>query len=60
MVVDLVADDEGDDLTDEERRALQEASQRLGNRLRRALFDRRRRFWTDYAGGGEPSGPNHS
>jgi hypothetical protein len=35
-------------------------SLRLGIRLRRAVFDRRPRFWKNYASGGEPSGPNHS
>jgi hypothetical protein len=59
-VVDLVVDDEGDDLTDDERRALHEAlsaswKSAEAGRLRpaSAILDGLRRA-------GEPAGPNHT
>src|SRR6266851_3649885 len=35
-------------------------SPRLGNRLRRVVFGQRRRFWTNFASGGEPHAIWHS
>jgi len=59
-VVDLVADDEGDDLTDEERRALHEALQRPGGPVKRAVSSPRREFSTNCVGSVEAPGPNHT
>jgi hypothetical protein len=60
-VVDLVGDDEGDDLTDEQRRAaLHEVLSASWNQLRQAGFDQRRQFWTNCASSGDAAGPNHS
>jgi len=58
-IIDLVADDEGDDLTDDERRALHDA---LSSSWRSAEAGRLRpawRFSTSCAAGGEPAGPHH-
>ena len=55
-----VADDEGDDLTNEERRALHELCRHHGNPLRKVVFGQPREFWTSCAAGGEPSRSNHT
>ena len=59
-VVDLVADDEGDDLTADERQALQTRCPRPGHQPRRVVFVQHRRFWTNCVSAGELAGPNHS
>ena len=59
-VVDLVADDEGDDLTNDERRALHDAlssSWRLPTPLGRAQLLRSSQ---GAMSGGEPAGPHHT
>ena len=54
-VIDLVADDEGDDLTDEERRALPTGCQHRGDRRGLEGFDRPPRSWMNCASAGERS-----
>jgi hypothetical protein len=59
-VVDVVADDEGDDLTDHERRALRDA---LSSSWQSAEAGRQHpasRLSTSCASGGEPAGPDHT
>jgi hypothetical protein len=59
-VVDLVADDEGDDLTDEERRALHEALSASSKSAERVVSDLLPRFWTNCAATSDAPGPNHT
>jgi len=56
-VVDLVADDEGDDLTDDERRALHEALSESWKSAEAGCLRPASRSLTNYASVGEPAGP---
>ena len=59
-VVQLVADDESDDLTDDERRALHDALSRSGKSAEAGHLHPASRFWTNCASAGEPAGSNHT
>jgi hypothetical protein len=57
-VVDVVTDDEGDDLTDDERRALHDALSAFWKSVEARRLRPAWRFSTSYASAGEPAGPD--
>jgi hypothetical protein len=61
-IIDLVADDEGDDLTDEERSALHEALSTSWKSAEGGACGQHPQSWKSCvsASTGEPAGPNHT
>ena len=59
-VVDLVADDDGDDLTDEERRHLHEALSASWTSAEAGRLQSASAILDNCAAAGEPVGPNHT
>ena len=59
-VVDLVADDEDDDLTDEERHALHEALSASWKSAEAGRLRPASALWRSFDSVGEPTGPDHT